>query len=44
MTWAWTAGEMVSTMHDLNTFHRALFTGRLLKPAQQKALLDGACR
>ncbi|MFI5838675.1 serine hydrolase domain-containing protein [Catenuloplanes sp. NPDC051500] len=42
MTWAWTAGEIISTMNDLNTFHRALFTGRLLKPAQQKALFDGA--
>ncbi len=42
MTWAWTAGEIISTMDDLNTFHRALFTGRLLTPAQQKALFDGA--
>jgi D-alanyl-D-alanine carboxypeptidase len=30
MTWAWAAGEMVSTAADLNTFYRALLTGRLL--------------
>ena len=32
MTWAWAAGEMVSTAHDLNVFYRALLTGRLLPP------------
>ncbi|GAB7047631.1 serine hydrolase domain-containing protein [Catenuloplanes indicus] len=42
MTWIWTAGDMVSTMDDLNTFYRALFTGRLLRPVQQRALLAGA--
>jgi D-alanyl-D-alanine carboxypeptidase len=33
MTWAWAAGEIVSTARDLNVFYRALLTGRLLKPA-----------
>ncbi|GAB7047632.1 serine hydrolase domain-containing protein [Catenuloplanes indicus] len=40
MTWGWTAGEMISTMDDLNDFYRALVTGKLLRPAQQKALLE----
>ncbi|WP_234332591.1 hypothetical protein [Streptomyces sp. NRRL S-87] len=35
----WTAGAMVSTVDDLARFHRALFTGRLLRPAQQRELL-----
>lgn len=30
MTWAWTAGELIATMDDLNTFFRALLAGRLL--------------
>jgi D-alanyl-D-alanine carboxypeptidase len=30
MSWAYSAGEMVSTAADLNTFFRALLTGRLL--------------
>jgi D-alanyl-D-alanine carboxypeptidase len=30
MSWASSAGEMVSTAHDLNVFYRALLTGRLL--------------
>jgi D-alanyl-D-alanine carboxypeptidase len=34
MSWAWAAGEVVSTAHDLNVFYRALLTGRLLPPAQ----------
>jgi D-alanyl-D-alanine carboxypeptidase len=33
MSWAWSAGEMVSTAHDLDVFFRALLTGRLLTPA-----------
>ncbi|GAA1621504.1 serine hydrolase domain-containing protein [Catellatospora bangladeshensis] len=33
MSWAWAAGELVSTTGDLNTFYRALLTGRLLRPA-----------
>jgi D-alanyl-D-alanine carboxypeptidase len=32
MSWAWAAGELVSTAHDLNRFYRALLTGRLLRP------------
>ncbi|MDI3423456.1 serine hydrolase domain-containing protein [Streptomyces luteolus] len=35
----WTAGAMVSTLDDLARFHRALFSGRLLPPAQQRELL-----
>ncbi len=34
----WTAGAMISTIDDLARFHRALFTGKLLRPAQQRAL------
>jgi D-alanyl-D-alanine carboxypeptidase len=30
MSWAYSAGELVSTAHDLNVFYRALLTGRLL--------------
>ena len=37
-SWAWTAGAVVSTVGDLARFHRALFTGRLLAPAQQREL------
>jgi D-alanyl-D-alanine carboxypeptidase len=33
MSWGWAAGEMVSTMDDLNRFFRALSSGRLLGPA-----------
>jgi len=33
MSWAWSAGEIVSTAHDLDVFYRALLSGRLLKPA-----------
>lgn len=35
----WTAGAMISTVDDLARFHRALFDGRLLRPAQQRELL-----
>ncbi len=34
----WTAGAMISTVDDLARFHRALFGGRLLPPAQQREL------
>lgn len=34
----WTAGAIVSTLDDLNTFYRALFTGKLLPPAQMSEL------
>ncbi len=30
MSWAWSAGELISTAGDLNRFYRALLTGRLL--------------
>jgi D-alanyl-D-alanine carboxypeptidase len=30
MSWGYSAGEIVSTAHDLNVFYRALLTGRLL--------------
>jgi D-alanyl-D-alanine carboxypeptidase len=33
-TWAWAAGEIISTTADLNRFYTALFGGRLLRPAQ----------
>jgi D-alanyl-D-alanine carboxypeptidase len=32
MSWAWGAGDLVSTAADLNRFYRALLTGRLLAP------------
>ncbi|MET8622448.1 serine hydrolase domain-containing protein [Kitasatospora sp. NPDC004669] len=35
----WTAGAMISTVNDLAHFHRALFAGKLLHPAQQRELL-----
>jgi D-alanyl-D-alanine carboxypeptidase len=34
----WSAGEIVSTPSDLRAFFEALVGGRLLKPAQQKAM------
>ncbi|MBF9129710.1 beta-lactamase family protein [Plantactinospora sp. S1510] len=34
----WTAGAMISTTTDLARFHRALFGGTLLRPAQQREL------
>ncbi|QKV98080.1 beta-lactamase family protein [Streptomyces sp. NA02950] len=34
----WTAGAMISTVDDLARFHRALFGGALLRPAQQREL------
>ncbi|RSM98140.1 alkaline D-peptidase [Nonomuraea sp. WAC 01424] len=37
-SWAWAAGDMVSTTGDLHTFYRALLRGRLLPPAQQKEM------
>ncbi|MFF5294721.1 serine hydrolase domain-containing protein [Paractinoplanes globisporus] len=32
MSWAWSAGEIVSTARDLDVFYRALLGGRLLAP------------
>ena len=37
---AWTAGAMISTVDDVARFYRALLTGRLLPPAQQRELLS----
>jgi D-alanyl-D-alanine carboxypeptidase len=37
-SWAWTAGAIVSTLDDVADFHRALFTGKLLGPDQQREL------
>ncbi|MFF8288296.1 serine hydrolase domain-containing protein [Streptomyces sp. NPDC016309] len=34
------AGELISTLDDLNRFYAALLTGRLLPPPQLRALLD----
>jgi D-alanyl-D-alanine carboxypeptidase len=31
MSWAWAAGEMISTPQDLNRFYQALLTGRVLR-------------
>lgn len=39
---AWTAGGIISTAADLAHFHRALITGRLLRPAQQRELTTTA--
>jgi D-alanyl-D-alanine carboxypeptidase len=36
---AWTAGAMISTVGDVATFYRALLTGRLLPPTQERELL-----
>jgi D-alanyl-D-alanine carboxypeptidase len=35
---AWSAGEMISTTRDLDTFITALSSGKLLKPAQQREI------
>jgi D-alanyl-D-alanine carboxypeptidase len=37
-SWGWTAGAIVSTLDDVADFHRALFTGELLGPEQQREL------
>jgi D-alanyl-D-alanine carboxypeptidase len=36
---AWTAGAMISTVDDVARFYRALLTGRLLPPEQERELL-----
>ncbi|WP_422399076.1 serine hydrolase domain-containing protein [Streptomyces netropsis] len=38
-SWAWAAGEMISTSGDLNRFYHALLRGELLPKAQQRELL-----
>ncbi|SOD63293.1 D-alanyl-D-alanine carboxypeptidase [Streptomyces zhaozhouensis] len=40
MSWAGTAGALVSTMTDLNEFQRALFSGELLPEKQLSEMLD----
>ncbi|MER6158264.1 serine hydrolase domain-containing protein [Streptomyces sp. NPDC001868] len=37
-SWAWAAGEMITDAADLNRFYTALFTGRLLRPAQLRQM------
>jgi D-alanyl-D-alanine carboxypeptidase len=34
MSWGWMLGDLVSTTTDLNTFFRALLTGKLLRPSE----------
>ncbi|MFH8405114.1 serine hydrolase domain-containing protein [Streptomyces sp. NPDC018019] len=38
MSWAGTAGSLISTMGDLNQFMRALLTGKLLGPAELRQM------
>ncbi|WP_438489612.1 serine hydrolase domain-containing protein [Streptomyces sp. S186] len=38
MSWGGTAGALVSTMPDLNRFHRALLSGKLLAPAELRQM------
>ncbi|MEV2201420.1 serine hydrolase domain-containing protein [Streptomyces fradiae] len=38
MSWAGVAGNLVSTMDDLNSFYRQLLTGRLLGPAELREM------
>ncbi|MEU1124241.1 serine hydrolase domain-containing protein [Streptomyces sp. NPDC005899] len=38
-SFAGAAGEMISNNHDLNRFHRTLFSGRLLKAPQLKEMM-----
>ncbi|MGW7051916.1 serine hydrolase domain-containing protein [Streptomyces sp. NPDC054887] len=38
MSWAGTAGALVSTTRDLNDFYRALLAGKLLAPAELRAM------
>ncbi|MFJ4876925.1 serine hydrolase domain-containing protein [Streptomyces sp. NPDC088745] len=37
-SWSWAAGQIVSSPSDLNRFFKALFDGKLLKPAQIKQM------
>jgi D-alanyl-D-alanine carboxypeptidase len=37
-SWAWSAGNIVSDTDDVARFYRALLGGRLLKPAQLRAM------
>ncbi|WP_327351613.1 serine hydrolase domain-containing protein [Streptomyces sp. NBC_01304] len=40
-SWAGAAGDMISTAGDINRFYGALLSGRLLRPAEQKAMFTG---
>lgn len=40
LSWAWTAGAMVSNTQDLDTFARNLFKGDLLEPQTLEQMLD----
>jgi D-alanyl-D-alanine carboxypeptidase len=39
-SWAWTAGSVISTLHDLKIWTRALATGQLLSAATQRERLS----
>ena len=39
-SWGWTAGNMISTVHDLQIWAKALATGKLLSAATQKERLS----
>lgn len=39
-SWGWTAGGVISTLHDLRIWAKALATGQLLSPATQQARLS----
>lgn len=39
-SWGWTAGNMISTVHDLQIWAKALATGKLLNTATQKERLN----
>jgi D-alanyl-D-alanine carboxypeptidase len=41
-SWAWAAGNMISTLDDMRIWARALATGALLTPQTQRQRLDGA--
>ncbi len=38
-SWAWAAGEIISTTADLNRFYRGLLRGRLLRPQRLREML-----
>ncbi len=38
-SWGWTAGSVISTLHDVNIWAKALATGTLLSPASQRERL-----
>ncbi|WP_432042666.1 serine hydrolase domain-containing protein [Streptomyces cadmiisoli] len=40
MSWAWTAGALISTTRDLNTFYKALIDGKLLSAEMLAQMKD----